>query len=124
MARYMYDPETDSMVSSDYFYAKQYNKRAHLQMTNGNELVRMNFISDSMEPTQHMIDGKMYTSKKAFRAATKAAGCVEVGNDTSYLSRKRQPIKLDRKQRRDEIKKTIQDLKYGNVPKPVILNKQ
>lgn len=123
MARYMYDPETDSIVSSDYYYAKQYNKTAHLQMTNGNELVKMNFISDQMPETQHMIDGKMYTSKKAFRAATKAAGCVEVGNDTSYLKRQRKPIELDKRQRREEIKKTINDLRYGNIPKPVIVKK-
>lgn len=39
-------------------------------------------IDDSMPPTEHLIDGKIYESKSAFRAVTKAHGCVEVGNDS------------------------------------------
>lgn len=37
-------------------------------------------IGDGMDPTEH-IDGKLYDSKSAFRAVTKANGCIEVGNE-------------------------------------------
>jgi hypothetical protein len=37
---------------------------------------------DSMPPTWHPADGQFYDSKSAFRAVTKAAGCVEVGSDS------------------------------------------
>lgn len=41
-----------------------------------------NFIFDEMEPTKHPLNGRYYTSKKAFRAVTKARGYEEVG--TAY----------------------------------------
>lgn len=69
-------------------------------------------ISDAMAPTRHMCDGNYYTSKAAFRETTKAHGCVEVGTDTSHLKpRKRVP--LDRRKRREDIKRTIHDLRNG-----------
>lgn len=37
-------------------------------------------IRDEMSETEHPCDGRSYTSKSAFRAVTKAHGCVEVGN--------------------------------------------
>lgn len=82
----------------------------------GNELVTMNFISDTMPQTRHMANNKMYDSKAAFRQATKAAGCIEVGNDSSLLNPKPRKFKEpDRGQRRDDIRKAIHDLKNGNV---------
>lgn len=58
-------------------------------------------IGDEMPPTQHQCNGEILTSKAAFRAITKAHGCVEVGND-----------KLPPKQRHRtscaEVKKTVQ----------------
>jgi hypothetical protein len=38
-------------------------------------------IDDTMPPTRHPIDGKIYESKSVFRQITKAAGCEEVGNE-------------------------------------------
>lgn len=69
-------------------------------------------ISDTMAPTRHMCDGNYYTSKAAFRETTKAHGCVEVGTDTSHL-KPRKHIPLDRKKRREDIKRTIYNLKNG-----------
>ncbi len=69
-------------------------------------------ISDSIEATRHMADGKYYTSKAKFRAATKAAGCVEVGNDASIL-RPRKPVTLSREKRRDDIRRSIYELRNG-----------
>jgi hypothetical protein len=48
-------------------------------------------ITDEMQPTQHMADGNLYTSKRKFRAVTRAHGCIEVGNDPTMLRRKPRP---------------------------------
>ena len=48
-------------------------------------------ILDEMAPTQHMADGHLYTSKRKFRAVTRAHGLVEVGNDPAMLRRKPGP---------------------------------
>lgn len=70
-------------------------------------------ISDNMDMTRHMADGRHYDSKSEFRRATKRAGCVEVGTDTS-ISRPRKPIQLDRGSRRESIKRAIYELKNGS----------
>lgn len=53
-------------------------------------------ITDEMPATQHMADGAYYTSKRKFRAVTKAHGCVEVGNDPAMYRRQPKP-KPDRR---------------------------
>jgi len=73
-------------------------------------------ISDTMEPTRHMATNRIHTSKSAFRADTRASGCVEVGNETSYLTKPRTPAKLDRAQLREEVRKTFYQLKNGHRP--------
>lgn len=70
-------------------------------------------ISDTMNETRHMADGRIYTSKSAFRKATRAAGCIEYGNEVPHLLTPKKHIELDRRERRDAIKKTIYDLKNG-----------
>jgi len=67
-------------------------------------------IRDDMSPLRHMADGKVYDSKSAFRHATRAAGCVEVGD---HQFKPRAPIKLDKRERVEAIKKSIYDLKNG-----------
>lgn len=44
---------------------------------------------DEMEALEHPATGQIMTSKSAFRRATKAAGCEEVGND--LLSKYQRP---------------------------------
>lgn len=51
-------------------------------------------IRDSMEPTQSMVDGKMYDSKAAIRASYAGTGYREVGND---IPPPRPKYKTDRK---------------------------
>ena len=68
-------------------------------------------IRDEMEPTRHMADGRMYTSKAKFREATRAAGCVEVGTETATLMKPRQRVELSREQRRNEIRRAISQLR-------------
>jgi hypothetical protein len=67
-------------------------------------------IRDEMEPTRHMADGRWYTSKAKFRAATKNNGCIEVGNETNTLLKPRKPVSLSREQRRNEIRRAIRQL--------------
>ena len=67
-------------------------------------------ISDSMDAIKHHGTGRVIDSKAKFRADTKASGCVEIGNEQV---RPRQPIKLDKRQRREDIKRTIYNLRSG-----------
>lgn len=60
--------------------------------------------TDTMQPVQSMLDGKFYDSKSALRATYKAAGVVEVGNDSSVTNPKRKvPSKPDRKAIKDSV---------------------
>lgn len=68
-------------------------------------------ISDTMELTRHMGDGKYYSSKAEFRAVTKALGCLEVGNEKATMLKPRKPIPLSREKRRDDIKRTLYELR-------------
>jgi hypothetical protein len=70
-------------------------------------------ISDEMAALQHMADGKMYTSKRKFREATRAAGCVELGNETAAILTPRKPILLDRGKRRDDIRRALYEARNG-----------
>jgi hypothetical protein len=69
-------------------------------------------ISDTMPATRNMCDGKHYTSKAEFRQVTKAHGCIEVGTDTTQL-KPRKKVPLDRRKRREDIKRVIHNLKNG-----------
>lgn len=68
-------------------------------------------ISDNMGATRHMATGRMHTSKSEFRKDTKASGCFEIGNETSTVLKPRQPVLLDRAKRRDDIRRTIYNLR-------------
>jgi hypothetical protein len=65
-------------------------------------------ISDNIEPLKHHATGKMISSKRAFAKETRAAGCIEIGNEPI---RPRKPIPLDKGQRREAIKRTIYELR-------------
>ena len=45
-------------------------------------------VSDKLPDLRHPITGKPMDSKSAFRAVTRAHGCVEVGNDQQCDTRK------------------------------------
>jgi uncharacterized protein (UPF0218 family) len=113
MPRYIYSSELGKLIPAEEYYFDKYLQQADKQMTVGNRPVSLNFIKDEMEPTRHMCNGKIYTSKKKFRDETKARNCIEVGNEATI--KPRQPIKLDRRQRRDDIRKAIHDLKNGKA---------
>lgn len=71
-------------------------------------------ISDEMPSLINHADGRRYTSKRKFREATAAAGCVEIGNES--LVTRRQPVQLDRRQRREDIRRAMHDLRDGRAP--------
>jgi len=65
-------------------------------------------ISDTMEPAKHMGTGQILDSKAKFRQATRASGCIELGNEPIKA---RAPIPLDRRARREAIKQSIYHLR-------------
>ena len=73
---------------------------------------RFYVISDTMPSTRHMATGKYFDSKSEFRKETKATGNIEYGNDAA-LTRPRKPIPLSRQQRREDIKRTIFEVRNG-----------
>jgi hypothetical protein len=55
-------------------------KRPELRPQRSDTLPLPYVISDTMDPVEQ-VDGKFYTSKRAFRAVGKANGLIEVGNE-------------------------------------------
>lgn len=72
-------------------------------------------IRDEMDPTRHMADGKLYTSKHKFRQATRDHGCIEVGNDPA-ISRPRRGTMPTRQERRAAIRETVRHMLRHGVP--------
>jgi hypothetical protein len=67
-----------------------------------------NVISDNMEPIMHHGTGRMISSKREFSRETREAGMVEIGTEPI---RDRKPIKLDKRERVDSIRKAIYKLR-------------
>lgn len=74
-------------------------------------------ITDTMDALQHPCTGEMVTSKSAFRALTKAHGCIEVGNDPARLRPRVRP-KTDRKSIRDSLSKARARFSRGERVSP------
>lgn len=75
---------------------------------NQGELCCPMIISDTMDPIQSMLDGKMYDSKSRLRRTYKEGGVTEVGNDSSVMDPK--PFKKPRpdpKKIRDSVRRAI-----------------
>ena len=73
----------------------------------------IHIIRDEMDPTKHMANGRMYTSKAKFRQATRDAGCVEVGNDPAIYARPRAPVEFNPTVRRQQIRESIRRQLHG-----------
>lgn len=76
---------------------------------------RLAIHSDHMDPLRHMATGEMFDSKSQFRAATRAAGCVELGNDAPVVT---QAWQDDRKSIRDDLNRAYSELQAGR-PAPI-----
>jgi predicted RNA-binding protein with PUA-like domain len=109
MARYVYCPEHpeanhNGMITADLHFLWK------VQHVHGSAA---HYISDHMDATQHMANGQYYDSKSEFRKVTRAYGCIEVGNEIPTLTKPRPDVKIDRRERRDHIRRAIQELKSG-----------
>ena len=67
-------------------------------------------ISDNMEPTEQ-VDGKFYTSKRAFRATGRALGLIEVGNEKLKPKPKNAASRAAGEARRASIKKAVEKIR-------------
>lgn len=74
-------------------------------------LGRPYIASDNMEPTRHMADGCVFTSKAKFRANTRAHGCTEVGDQKGFGTKRKFVPKMDKRQRREDVARAIGELK-------------
>jgi hypothetical protein len=70
-------------------------------------------ISDHMEPTEQ-VDGKFYTSKRAFRAVGRSHGLTEVGNEKVKPKQRSTADRVIKDQRRQSIKKAVERYKSGH----------
>jgi hypothetical protein len=124
MTSYLYRPECpladkNGFVekNNEYYYWLSLTTPDN-RMMKGNQPVEFRFISDEMPPTVHMCNGKLYTSKKKFRDETRARGCVEIGNEKETVLKPRKPKKLSKKQRREDIKRALWEVK-NNLHQPM-----
>jgi hypothetical protein len=67
-------------------------------------------ISDQMEPTEQ-VDGKFYTSKRAFRAVGRAHGLTEVGNEKPKPKQRASETRAAKDARRRSIKAALERAK-------------
>ena len=75
-------------------------------------------ISDNMEPTEQ-VDGKFYTSKRAFRATGRALGLVEVGTEKFKPRVRTSTNRENVEKRRSTIRKAVEQVKAGvRTPSP------
>jgi hypothetical protein len=70
-------------------------------------------ISDHMEPTEQ-VDGKFYTSKRAFRATGRALGLIEVGNEKFKPKTRASDDRAAKEGRRASIKKAVEKYRAGH----------
>lgn len=71
-----------------------------------------NVISDTIEPTIHHGVGRKVDSKREFQKLNRAHGFIDLGNETI---KPRQPVRLDRGQRRDAIRQSLYQLRNGQA---------
>jgi hypothetical protein len=73
-------------------------------------------ISDIMEPTEQ-VDGRFYTSKRAFRAVGRALGLTEVGNEKQKPKIRESTTRQEKEKRRQSLKIAIEKYGAGYRPK-------
>lgn len=109
--------DANGFVTTEDYYRHYYATSPDLRAEIDGKTVIMRYNSDQMDPTRNHADGRMYTSKKQFSAATKRAGCIEVGNELPYIERRNFEAKAKmfspgtKADRIQDIKKSIQQLK-------------
>jgi len=118
-----YSDKSGFIEKSDYYLWLSF-RSGDKRMMKGNVPVKIRYICDGMEPTRHMclpLGSAPVDSKSKFRKITKQNKCIEVGNEEKYLLKERKPVKLDKRQRRNDIKRAIWELKNGRDIKTEVL---
>lgn len=69
-------------------------------------------ISDQMDPTEQ-VDGKFYTSKRAFRAVGRALGLTEVGTEKFKPKRRSTDDPAVKRKRKDVLQRAYSRLRGG-----------
>ena len=75
------------MARKVYVWDHDSRKFVERKRASRNEEKNSGIIEDTMPETMNHADGKYYTSKSAFRRATRAAGFFEVGDDPSFTAK-------------------------------------
>jgi hypothetical protein len=70
-------------------------------------------ISDEMAPTEQ-VDGRFYTSKRAFRATGRSLGLTEVGNEKPPPKWRSTDTKAVKAARREALKTATEKFKAGH----------
>lgn len=71
-------------------------------------------IEDTMEPLKHMGSGKIFDSKRAFRAETKRLGYEETGGEPAASKEPANMRGCSEQDYIDAVKKAINDCRWGN----------
>lgn len=71
------------------------------------------YVMPDIQPYTSMIDGSTITSRSHHREHLKAHGCIEIGNDSSVLNPKPQPIKPPPGLKQTLIQVAAEKLRYG-----------
>lgn len=69
-------------------------------------------ISDIMEPTEQ-VDGRFYTSKRAFRATGRALGLIEVGTEKFKPKSRASTEKGQKEARVQSLRKAVEKYRAG-----------
>lgn len=76
-------------------------------------------ITDEMPPTRHPSDGKIYTSRKKYHAATRAYG-LEYYDDTKgkdeYFQNEADKVTANEEDIMEDVNKAYMQLKYNEAP--------
>ena len=73
-------------------------------------------ISDQMEPTEQ-VDGRFYTSKRAFRAVGRAHGLTEVGTEKPKPKTRSTDEASVKRERRKSFERAVARYRAGERPK-------
>lgn len=76
-------------------------------MGRGRESLSANVIDDTMPATWHPVTGEVFESKSRFRAVTRAAGCIEVGNELLSKQPERKPDSIPKEELREAIHRSL-----------------
>lgn len=77
-------------------------------------LPRPYVVSDSLGGgVKHLATGQILDSKSAHRRLNKELGLVELGNEKEAHLKQPAPPKLDKRQRKNDIRKAIKELREG-----------